>query len=165
MVLRILSLSNSSLDSYPQEPHRSRRSPENTSSEVSSASSDRLVDSPFRLSCRIQRRRKQDWLRMSGCPRKAAAIFAVLRSPHRSGVCRGTPSPVDYVRERIRVHFDGLAALLDGVVIPMCDKKKFRQIRVDDKRQRIQVFCLSHFRERFVISAQYTEMPGIPMLK
>jgi len=65
---------------------------------------------------------------------------------------------------KIRIHFDGLPALLYRFVIRMCKGQKLRQIGIDNKRKRIQAFRFSHFREGFVIAVQKSQMPSVPMM-
>jgi hypothetical protein len=65
----------------------------------------------------------------------------------------------------IRIHLDGLAALLYGVVGKMCDEQKLRQIGVDDERQRIQILRSAHFGESFGVVTEQGQVPGIPVVR
>src|SRR5579862_2412113 len=65
---------------------------------------------------------------------------------------------------KIGLHFDRLTTLQYRFIVRMRKEKKFRQVSIDNERQWVQIFRLSHFVDRLVILAQEAQMPGIPVV-
>src|SRR5215467_16069044 len=64
----------------------------------------------------------------------------------------------------MRIHFDGLSALLHRFVVTVSDAQCIRQVSADDEGKRIEALRSFQFSDALVIASHHDEMPSVPVM-